>query len=319
MSDKLSEQMICAMSGGVGGAKLALGLARVLRPGALAVIANTGDDFDHLGLRIWPDFDTLLYTLADIANPETGWGRAGETWTFMRTLSALGGEDWFQLGDADLAVHVIRTEMLRRGLSASDIALRLTQAFKVEHVIAPATESCVRTVLNTEDCEMPFQDYFVRERCAPIVRGVRYDGAERAQPSPVFRRALSGDCRGFILCPSNPLLSLEPILSITGVRQALRDRQAPLVAVCPIIGGEAVKGPSVKILNELGEDATALGFAARYSDILDAILIDPADSDHGADIRKLGVSVVETPILMTTLDDKKRVANDVLRTLEALA
>ena len=244
---------VLALSGGVGGAKLALGLYRVLPPGALTVVANTGDDFEHLGLAISPDLDTLLYTLAGIDNPATGWGRRDETWNFMAALERLGGETWFKLGDGDLATHVERTRRLAAGESLSQITDDFRRRLGISARLLPMSDDPVRTRLLTAEGWLDFQDYFVRRQCAPIVREIAFAGAAAARPHPDFLAALADPAlRMVVICPSNPLISIDPILSLPGVREALRACRAPVVAVSPIIGGKAVKGPTAKMMAELG-------------------------------------------------------------------
>ena len=245
--------MIVALAGGVGGARLAVGLAAVLRPSELAIVVNTGDDFEHLGLAISPDLDTVMYTLAGVANPVTGWGRADETWNFMSALEQLGGETWFRLGDRDLAVHVLRTELLRRGVPLSKITRRLTSSFGIEHRVIPMSDSPVRTRVRTaEGAELAFQDYFVRLRCKPRVRGFRFVGSAKAQLPTDLRRIFSKPVQGVVICPSNPYVSIAPILSVREIREWLRKRTFPVVAVSPIVGGAALKGPAAKMMRELG-------------------------------------------------------------------
>ena len=244
---------VLALSGGIGGAKLALGLYRVLPPGRLTIVANTGDDFKHLGLSISPDIDTLLYTLAGIDNPELGWGRRSETWTFMAALEALGGETWFKLGDGDLATHVERTRRITAGESLSQVTDDFRRRLGLSARLLPMSDDRVRTRLRTDEDWLDFQDYFVRLRASPVVREVAYAGASEARANPDFLAALAGDdLELVVICPSNPFLSIDPVLSLPRVRDALRACRAPVVAVSPIIGGKAVKGPTAKIMAELG-------------------------------------------------------------------
>ena len=236
---------VLALSGGIGGAKLALGLYRILLPGALTVVANTGDDFEHLGLSISPDIDTLLYTLAGVDNPELGWGRCDETWTFMKALGDLGGETWFNLGDGDLATHVERTRRLAAGESLSGITDDFCRRLGISARLLPMSEDRVRTRLRTAEGWLDFQDYFVRRHCAPVVREIAFAGADEARPQSSFLAALTDDTlRAVVICPSNPFISIDPILSLPGVRQALRACPASVMAVSPIIGGQAVNGPT---------------------------------------------------------------------------
>ena len=301
---------VMALSGGIGGAKLALGLYRVLPPGALTVIANTGDDFEHLGLSISPDIDTLLYTLAGLDNPQFGWGRKDETWTFMAALETLGGETWFKLGDGDLATHIERTRRLAAGQSLTRITDDFRCRLGISAQLLPMTEDRVRTRLLTEDGWLDFQDYFVRLRAAPAVREIAYTGALEAQANPDFLAALSDDALELVvICPSNPFLSIDPILSLPGVREALRASHAPVAAVSPIIGGNAVKGPTSKIMAELGLPISATAVARHYADILDTYIADEADTDEVTDLE---VPTILTRTLMVTLDDRDALARTVM-------
>ena len=312
----MAKQRVIALSGGVGGAKLALGLARVLPPGALTVIANTGDDFEHLGLRISPDLDTLLYTLAGIANPETGWGRAGETWSFMGALAALGGETWFRLGDKDLAMHIERTRRLNAGETLSQITADFCRLHGVTTRLLPMTDDEVRSRVRTAEGWFDFQDYFVRRHCEPMVRAIDFAGADKARPQPDFLAALADqDLRAIVICPSNPLISIEPILALPGLRQALRTARAPIVAVSPIIGGNAVKGPTAKMMRELGLEVSAAAVARRYSDLLDAYIVDYSDVESCAGLDAL---IVTAKALMETLADRDALARLVLETADQI-
>ncbi len=253
---------ILALAGGVGGAKLALGLAGVLPGDALTVVVNTADDFEHLGLAISPDLDTVMYTLAGVANPDTGWGRRDESWTVMEALGALGSETWFRLGDKDLATHIERTRRLRAGEQLSTITRDLAARLGVKSAMVPMSDDVVRTVVTTAVGELAFQDWFVRLRCEPIVRSVAFAGAKTAKPHAALLD-LAG-LRGLIVCPSNPFVSVGPIISLAGVRAALEGASIPRVAVTPIVGGQAIKGPAAKMLAELGHDVSALGVARYY-------------------------------------------------------
>lgn len=326
-----SGDFVLALSGGVGGAKLALGLYRILPPGALTVVANTGDDFEHLGLAISPDCDTLLYTLAGLDDPERGWGRRDETWTFMRALERLGGETWFNLGDGDLATHVERTRRLAGGELLSEITDDFRRRLGIGARLLPMTDDRVRTRLRTPTLPSPaipgtspgrgagegrpegwldFQDYFVRQRCDPIVREIAFSGVDQAQPQPEFLQALTDrNLRAVIICPSNPFISIDPILALPGVRDALRRCAAPVVAVSPIIGGKAVKGPTAKMMAELGLPVNAAAVARHYRDILDVYVADEMDAHEIGDP---GVPVVFTRTLMSSLEDRETLARRVL-------
>jgi LPPG:FO 2-phospho-L-lactate transferase len=305
---------IVALSGGIGGAKLALGLSRVLGPGELTVIANTGDDFEHLGLAISPDLDTLLYTLAGLDDPVRGWGRRNETWAFMAALEALGGQTWFQLGDADLATHIERSRRLRQGDSLTAIMDDFRRRLGISSRLLPMSDDPVRTRVKTEVGWLDFQDYFVRRRCEPPISAIVFVGVEQARPQPDFMAALADpSLSAVVICPSNPLISVEPILAVPGVRLALRQTAAPVIAVSPIIGGKAVKGPTAKMLRELGRSVSASTVARRYRDFIDAYLIDEADA---VDRIALDVPVTIAPILMRSLEDRDRLARIVLATAD---
>lgn len=300
---------VVALCGGIGGAKLALGLERVLGP-KLTVIVNTGDDFEHLGLHISPDLDTVLYTLSDLSDPERGWGRAGETWQFMEALAGLGGEAWFQLGDRDLAIHVLRTEWLRSGRSLSEFAAATAERLGIKARIVPMSDDPVRTVVHTSEGRLPFQRYFVERRCEPAVERIMFDGAAEARPAPEALATLSRpDLEAVIICPSNPYLSVDPILAVPGLREALAQAPAPVVAVSPIIGGKAVKGPTTKIMAELGFATTSAAIAAHYGDLIDGLVIDETDV---ADASIAGCAVEIAPTLMRDLRDKETLARRVL-------
>ena len=306
----MSAGSVAALSGGIGGAKLALGLYRVLPPGSLTVICNPGDDFDHLGLRICPDTDTVLYTLAGIANPETGWGRVGETWTFMQALSDFGGETWFRLGDGDLALHVERTRRLAHGESWSSICGDIARRLGVHARVVPASDEVVRTVVKTPGGRLAFQHYFVRDRCEPEVTGFEFEGAASARLCGAVLEALADSAlRCVVVCPSNPFISIDPILAVPGMSDAIRASGAPVVGVSPIIGSRAVKGPTAKMMRELGLEVSNRAIERHYGDIVDAWIIDVADA---ADAVGLDRPVRVAPTLMRTDADKEALARTVL-------
>lgn len=302
---------VIALSGGIGGAKLALGLDKILPARSLMVVCNTGDDFEHLGLTICPDLDTVMYTLAGIANPKTGWGRANETWTFMQALEALGGETWFQLGDGDLAIHVERTRRCRAGASLTKVTRELCKRLGIETNIVPMCDQPVRTMVATEkDGVLPFQRYFVERRAAPRVTGFTFEGAAEARVSPELIDALRhSKLDVVVICPSNPFISIDPILAVPGLCQALQDCSAPIVAVSPIIGGKAVKGPTAKMMTELGLPTTPNGIASHYDGLLSGLVIDEADEGEAAAI---DLPCLVTPTLMRSDEDKKELAARVL-------
>ena len=313
----MKKPLVVALSGGVGGAKLALGLSRVLPPDELLIIANTGDDFEHLGLCISPDIDTLTYVLAGLDNPVTGWGRRDETWSFMDSIGVLGGEDWFRLGDRDLALHVERTRRLRLGERLSEVTSDFCRRLGIGARIVPMSDDRVRTRVRSDAGWIDFQDYFVRQQCRPVVHELAFEGVTLAQPHAGITAALrSGDVRAVIVCPSNPFVSVEPILAIPGVRNAIKASGAPVVAVSPIIGGQAVKGPTAKMMRELGLEASAAGVAARYGDLLDGFIVDHVDADA---VGHIGARVTIARTLMTNLHDRETLARATLDAADALA
>jgi LPPG:FO 2-phospho-L-lactate transferase len=290
----------------VGGAKLLRGLYRVLPPCALAALVNTGDDFEHLGFHISPDIDTALYTLGGLAHPEQGWGRRDESWNFMAALQTLGGETWFRLGDADLALHVERTRRLRAGETLTSITQSFARAFGISAHILPMSDDPVATRVITDEGELTFQDYFVRRRCAPRVKALRFIGANAAQLSDAARAALaSSNLEAIIIAPSNPWLSIDPLLAIPELRDALRSATAPVIAVTPIIAGKAVKGPTAKIMNELGIEVSPLAVAEHYGNLLSGFILDSRDAAV-ADRLQVPVQIADT--LMTTPEDSDLVA-----------
>jgi LPPG:FO 2-phospho-L-lactate transferase len=305
---------VLALSGGVGGAKLALGLYRALPRDTLTIVANTGDDFEHLGLSVSPDLDTLLYTLSGQDNPELGWGRRGETWTFMAALEALGGETWFRLGDGDLATHVERTRRLAAGESLSAIIDDFRRRLGIAARLLPMSDDKVRTRLRTPDGWLDFQDYFVRLHCEPVISELAFVGAEAARPHPDFLAALGNpQLRAVVICPSNPFISIDPILAVPGVREALRQCRAPVIAVSPIVAGQAVKGPTAKMMAELGLPVDAATPARHYHDFLDLYIADDADAAAVAD---LDLPVVLAATLMRSLADRDALARIVLAAAE---
>ena len=306
---------ILALSGGVGGAKLALGLAACLPPERLSIVANTADDFEHLGLCISPDLDTVMYTLAGLADPERGWGLAGETWQCMDALAALGGEDWFRLGDRDLATHLQRTLSLARGDGLAAVTAKLCTALGVRHALIPMSEQRVRTVLDTDRGELAFQTYFVRERCAPRVRSIRYEGAAAAAPTPALLAAL-GAAAGVIICPSNPWLSVDPVLAVGDLRARIAART--VVAVSPIVGGRALKGPAAALMEQLGLVPSALEVARHYRGLLRGFVMDRVDAAYADAVRELGMAVLVTDTVMTDAASKTRLAAEVLEFVAGL-
>ncbi|MBB3770220.1 LPPG:FO 2-phospho-L-lactate transferase [Angulomicrobium tetraedrale] len=305
---------VVALSGGIGGAKLALGLDRVLAPGQLTVIVNTGDDFRHFGLHISPDIDTLLYTLSGLDDPVRGWGRRDETWTFMRAMGELGREGWFQLGDGDLAIHVERTRRLAAGETLSHVTDFLRRQLGIGSVIVPMSDDPVATQVETDEGRLDFQHYFVRRHCEPRVTGIDFAGADEARLAPGAAAALADpDLALIVICPSNPYLSVDPVLAVPGLRAALRAGRAPVVAVSPIIAGQAVKGPTAKMMTELGRVPSAAEVARHYAGLIDLFVVDEADAGMDAHMDAgAGVRTVAAPTLMRTLDDRMNLARIVL-------
>lgn len=305
--------MYLALAGGVGGAKLAFGLANVLPPKDLTIVVNTGDDFDHLGLRICPDLDTVLYSLGGVANPETGWGQADETWNFMDALERIGGETWFRLGDRDLATHVERTRRLQTGETLSQIILDFAGRLGIRHPIVPATETPVPTFVRTMDGDLAFQEYFVKRQCVPIVTGFDFVGAAEARPSPAIAAAFeSGRIDAVIICPSNPYVSIAPILAVPAISDFLSNARVPVIVVSPIVGGQAIKGPAAKIMTELDVVPSVQAIANHYHGLASAIVIDHADADAAGAIEQTGMQVLVTGTIMNSAADKARLARDVL-------
>jgi LPPG:FO 2-phospho-L-lactate transferase len=302
---------IVALAGGVGGAKLAHGLAQILPPQDLTVIVNTGDDFEHLGLSISPDLDTVCYTLAGLANPETGWGRVDETWQTISNVKKLGGPDWFNLGDQDIATHLERTRRLKEGQSLSQITHDFCKAWGVEHAILPMSDQPVHTIVETDEGDLPFQEYFVHRRCEPRVTGFRFEGIESAEPAPGVVEAIQS-ADAVIFCPSNPWVSIDPILKVLQLRSIVQ-RPSSIVAVSPIIGGQTVKGPAAKMYQELGIEPSALAVANHYQGLLHGFVIDTVDADLAG---KINIQTRVTNTLMKSLTDRVRLAQDVLHFIE---
>jgi LPPG:FO 2-phospho-L-lactate transferase len=312
----MKQPHVVALAGGVGGAKLARGFADTLDADQLTIVVNTGDDFEHLGLHISPDLDTVMYTLADRHNPAQGWGLAGETFHFMQALESIGGESWFLLGDNDLATHAVRTQRLARGASLTDVTAQLCVAYGVKHKVVPMTDDPVRTIVETPLGALAFQDYFVRHKAQPQVQSIDFHGAATARPSAPFQRVMDNiDDTGrhaIVICPSNPYLSIDPILALRGVRGWLSTRTVPAVAVSPIIGGAAIKGPAARIMSERGVEPSALEVARHYRGLIDGLVIDTCDAHLAVKIEALGMSVCVTDIVMREPRDRARLAFEVL-------
>lgn len=309
-----------ALTGGIGGAKLALGLSNILGEDELAFVVNTGDDFEHLGLHISPDIDTLVYTLAGENNPDTGWGRRDETWQFMSALDALGGETWFKLGDKDLAMNVERSVRLMQGASLGQVTADLAQSLGVRHKVLPMSNDPVRTQVHTEKGNMDFQQYFVREACEPLVKGFKYQGAATARINPEFLDLLEAtQLAGIVLCPSNPFISIDPILSLQGLRKLLQGSRAPVIAVSPVVDGNSLKGPLAKMMHELSVPTTASSIATHYRDILDGLILDLTDESLVSEIESMGIATLVTNTVMKSLEDRVKLAQNCLEFTTSLS
>jgi len=305
---------VTVLTGGIGGAKLVLGLCRAMSADEVTAIVNTGDDFVHLGLAVSPDIDTLLYTLAGKSNPVQGWGRAEETWSFMEAVRSLGGEDWFALGDGDLALHVLRTQRLREGHLPSAIVADFASAWGISATMLPMSNDTVTTRVVTSEGELDFQHYFVKRRCAPSVRSIHVVGAETARAAPwVVESLLDEDSRAILIAPSNPFLSIDPILAVPEIRRALSETRVPVVAVSPIVAGDSVKGPTAKIMRELGFEVRVDVIAQHYAGLIDGLLVDERDPPAVLDVAQARVDT-----LMKTLDDRVRVARAALDFADSL-
>lgn len=303
-----------ALAGGTGGAKLALGLARVLPSEELVIVVNTGDDECFHGLHVSPDLDTIMYTLADLVNQETGWGIAGDTFKALSMLRKYDADTWFNLGDLDLATHVRRTQLLDQGLSLSQVTNELCRRLGVEHQVVPMSDGPVRTVLSTDGGDLPMQTYFVRHRSDPRVTSIAYVGAELAEASPGFSAAMA-EADLVVFCPSNPFLSVGPILAVTGVRENMAQELSSQlrVVVSPIVGGAAIKGPAAKIMSELGHEVSCVGVAKIYQDICDVFVIDQQDAHLAPEIERIGMKPLVTPTIMNTEADKIALARRILQ------
>jgi LPPG:FO 2-phospho-L-lactate transferase len=316
-SDSNSSRVL-ALAGGVGGAKLASGLAELLGE-RLTVLVNTADDFEHLGLHISPDLDTVMYTLAGVANPETGWGVANETWTFMSQMERLGGPTWFRLGDRDLATHLARTERLARDESLTAVTAGLCRRLGVRARVLPMSDDPVRTIVNSDAGALPFQDYFVRLKCTPAVSGFAFEGAAQAKYNSMLDALLDvGGKLAIVICPSNPYVSIDPILALPGLRERLRKAGAPVVAVSPIVGGAAIKGPAAKMMRELGQASSALSIAEHYRGLIHALVVDETDHAVAAQIEQIGMHVRVAQTVMRTQADRVSLARECLALVEEL-
>lgn len=301
--------MIVVVAGGVGGARMASGLAGALPPEDVVVIVNTADDFEHLGLSISPDLDTVMYTLAGLEHPSQGWGLAEETWSFMAALERIGGETWFRLGDRDLATHIERSRRLAAGESLSVVTRALCGALGVRARVLPMSDDPVRTFVDTEKGEIAFQHYFVQQQCGPHLRAVRFAGIETARPAEACLAALTDPrLEAVIIAPSNPYVSVAPVLALRGLRERIGECGVPVVAVSPIVGARAIKGPAAKMMRELGVEPSALGIAAHYSGVIDGIVIDDTDVEHAGAIRSLGIVPLVCDTIMRDCAGRERLA-----------
>ncbi|MCE2403538.1 MAG: 2-phospho-L-lactate transferase [Dehalococcoidia bacterium] len=310
---------VLALAGGVGGAKLAVGLAKVLPPERLTIVVNTGDDEVFHGLHVSPDLDTMMYALAGLTNTVTGWGVAGDTFNGLALLRRYGADTWFNLGDKDLATHIRRTQLLREGGTLSQATESLCRSLGILHRVVPMSDAALRTVVETGEGALAFQDYFVKHRCEPVAKAVRFeDGGGRdvgstgaVGPSPAFLGALD-EASVLVYCPSNPFLSIAPVLALKGVRERVRSFQGPRVAVSPIVGREALRGPAAKLLAELGYEVSCRGVAEQYAGLCDVFVIDEVDRDQARAVEALGMRVVVAPTVMISDVDKERLARRIL-------
>jgi LPPG:FO 2-phospho-L-lactate transferase len=300
---------IVALAGGVGGAKLAHGLAHRLRPDEFSVIVNTADDFTHLGLAISPDLDTVLYTLADLANPDTGWGRKDESWQALEIVEQLGGPKWFQLGDRDLGLHLDRTRRLGEGEKLSSITAEYASRFGVKHNLYPMSDDPVRTFVETDAGWLPFQEYFVKHGCRPAVRGFEFRGSKQASPAPGVIETIR-QASLVVFCPSNPWVSLDPILSLPQIASAVSTK--PVVGVSPIVAGQALRGPAANMYQQLGIEPSAVAVAEHFRSYLTAFVIDQQDEDLGYQIRELGLEVAVLDTIMRSVSDRERLAGEII-------
>jgi LPPG:FO 2-phospho-L-lactate transferase len=302
---------VCALAGGVGGAKLASGLQDILPPGDLSVVVNTADDFDLWELHICPDLDTVMYTLAGISNPQTGWGIAGESFETLNMVERYGEETWFKLGDRDLATHILRTSRMRSGETLTEVAVGLSGVLGVDSAVLPMSDDPVSTVLETPEGRLEFQEYFVRRGQKDEVLAIELRGIRDARPTERVLAAISS-ADAIVLCPSNPVVSVGPILALPGMTEALASSSAPKVAVSPIVGGRALKGPADRMLSSLGHEVSATGVARMYAGLVDGMVIDRTDEGEQAGIETLGMRVLVTQSVMRDAEDRARLASETL-------
>jgi LPPG:FO 2-phospho-L-lactate transferase len=309
------EANVLAIAGGVGGAKLVVGLARVLSPDRLTVVVNTGDDELFHGLHVSPDLDSVTYAMAGLTNPDTGWGVADESFRTLGALGRLGAETWFGLGDLDLATHIRRTDLLRQGFTLSEVTAEITRHLGIAHAVVPMSDEPVRTVALTDEGELAFQEYFVHRQCEPRITGVRFDGADDARPSPAFAEALRR-ADAIVFCPSNPLVSIGPVLAVPGVYEAIESFTGPRIAVSPIVGGQALKGPAAKMMAELGLEVSSAGVARRYLGVVDTLVIDHTDRDEASMVEGCCMQAMVTNTIMRSDDDKEQLAREIVALID---
>ncbi len=308
---------ILLITGGVGGAKLSLGFSKIYDSSLLSFVVNTGDDFEYLGLSICPDIDTLIYSLSSQVDKERGWGLSNETWNSLDSLEKLGCETWFKLGDKDLATHIYRSYQMKRGRSLSEVTSDIAAKFLINSLIMPMSDDSIRTILRTSEGDLDFQDYFVRRQCMPIIRSVSLDNVETSRPSPVLQNYFTNTSpKAIVICPSNPFLSIDPILSVPGLCKLILDSDAPVLAVSPIVNGDSLKGPTAKILTEFGMSVCALEVAKyyqnKYPGLISTFVIDNSDSELSDKIQELGIDVFVTDTIMNTERKKKALAESLL-------
>ena len=302
---------VLALAGGVGGAKLVLGLSKILKPEELSIVVNTADDDMFHGLHVSPDVDTVIYALAGLTNKTTGWGVDGDSFRTLSALKRLGDETWFQLGDLDLATHIKRTSMLRAGKSLSEATQHLAKNLGILHDVIPMSDDSVKTKAITKSEELDFQDYFVRRKCEPAIQEIKFEGISTAKPSQQFIDAIS-QAETIIICPSNPIVSIAPIIELPGIKELISNFKGKRIAVSPIIGKQALKGPAAKMMMELNEDVSSIGVAKRYIGICDWFVIDKADTEEASEIEKLGMNVHITSTIMNSDEEKINLANKIL-------
>ncbi len=307
--------MYTVFAGGVGASRFLQGLCQAVDPSAVTVISNTGDDVEMFGLHVSPDTDIVIYALAGAVNPETGWGLRGDTFAVVDQLQRFGYERWFNLGDRDLAMTIHRTRLLREGVPMHEVVRGLAKAWGLTCAILPMSDDPVRTVVGGPEGELAFQEYLVKLRTEIDVKSIRFDGVERARPAPGVLEAI-GDARAVILAPSNPFVSIGPILAVAGVREALANTRAARVAISPIIAGQVVKGPAAKMMTSMGYEVSALGVARMYRGLIDLFVLDAEDRGLAPAVEGLGMKTLVVDTMMTSMERKRELARDILGALE---